>query len=106
MVDVPANRVGGDECSIAELKRPGDFRWSGGRMMFVCPCGCGHICGIAVKPAVPNGWDWNGDMDKPTTQPSIRISASPNQTPMPEYDYVPCKGWHGYLTDGVFKPCE
>lgn len=104
---VKANRVGGDEHSIAELKEPGDFRWSGGHMTFVCPCGCGGICGITVKPDVPSGWNWNGDLDRPTTSPSIRVFPSRNQTPGgADPDYTPCKGWHGYLTNGVFEACE
>lgn len=97
MSEVKANRVAG----YSEAKNAGDFYWSGnekaeiesgkpGRLMFICPCGCGITAGITVKPVAPQGWDWNGDMDKPTTSPSILINQG---------------HWHGYLTDGVFKSC-
>jgi hypothetical protein len=95
-MEVKANRVDGDD--IDGLKNPGDFRWTGisndggppGRMMFVCPCGCGDLCGVTLKPVVPTGWEWNRDFDKPTLTPSILINRG---------------HWHGYLTDGVFRSC-
>lgn len=93
-MEVTANRAEAD--SIDGLKKPGDFYWTGmsdgkiGRMMFVCPCGCGDICGIVLKPVAPTGWEWNGDLDKPTVTPSILINRG---------------HWHGYLTDGVFRSC-
>lgn len=59
-------------------------------MTFVCPCGCGDICAISIKPVVETGWDWNGDLEKPTVTPSIKINSG---------------HWHGYLTAGVFKVC-
>lgn len=92
MSEVKANRLPAD-CSIDELVKPGNFRWSGDpvkRLTFGCPCGCGDIAGIEVKPENPSGWDWNGDLDKPTVTPSILINRD---------------HWHGYLTDGVFKSC-
>lgn len=91
-MEVIANRVN----DFDELKNPGDFRWAGvdtaviGRMTFVCPCGCGAICGVVLKPTVLTGWEWNGDLDKPTLTPSININRG---------------HWHGYLTDGVFRSC-
>jgi hypothetical protein len=57
---------------------------------FTCPCGCG-ACGATPVYAGSNGWCWNGDLEKPTLTPSIKMLS-------------PC-GWHGYLTDGVFKRC-
>ncbi len=93
MSEVAARRVE----SVGDLEKPGDFYWTGmsdgkiGRMMFTCPCGCGDICGVTLKPAVEAGWEWNGDLDKPTLTPSIAINRG---------------HWHGYLTAGVFKSCE
>lgn len=92
-MSVIGNRVEGDDIEL--LKQPGDFKWSGidedgslpGRLMFVCPCGCGIICGVTLKPRVPNGWEWNMNYDKPTLKPSILINDG---------------HWHGWLTDGVF----
>jgi len=86
---------------------PGDGLWSGtasnpdgptAYLTFRCPCGCGIRAGIRVArdPAAPEKepWSWNGDLEKPTTTPSIRI-----------FDVDGKEHWHGYLTDGVFKSC-
>lgn len=91
--------------SISELfeGKPGTFYWGAlsddhksGRLMFSCPCGCGTNPGIVVgePQAVPPVWGWNGNPDKPTATPSIEV-----------HPHGGCKGWHGYLTDGVFKSC-
>lgn len=100
--DAIATRVDGfDEC-----KNPGDFyitepnEHEGGarRLSFLCPCGCGVLCGCKIRDDGQNiggAWGWNGSKNKPTLTPSIRISG---KTPSEEH-------WHGYLTDGVFKSC-
>lgn len=58
---------------------------------FRCPCGCGFESWLPVNRG-DNGWNWNGDRERPTLTPSILQSG------------LPCK-WHGYLTDGEFRPC-
>jgi hypothetical protein len=78
---------------------PGSAQWSHmdgsrpdspvGALHFVCPCGCGAVIGVSVKPAIPEGWNWNGSLDKPTLSPSILRTAG-------------CR-WHGFLTDGEFN---
>lgn len=100
-MEVKANRVAGTEDDISLLAQPGDFRWTGfeggelpGRMMFRCPCGCDIIAGITVKPVCKTGWEWDGNLDKPTVTPSIAISVDDSGN-----------HWHGYLTDGVFRSC-
>jgi hypothetical protein len=61
-------------------------------MKFVCPCGCGELDCIPVdQQPSEHGWTWNGDMNLPTLRPSLQRTGG-------------C-GWHGYLTDGIFKPC-
>lgn len=99
MKEVPAHRVDG----IENMKELGDFEWAGDSLLFVCLCGCGHTAGIVVSG--PNAWGWNGDRDKPTCTPSILVKGD---DPDKEYvaDYVPCKGWHGHLVQGIFKTCE
>jgi hypothetical protein len=61
---------------------------------FVCPCGCGDVCGIAFRNYKDQKgpiWTWDGSRDEPTCTPSIlRIGGC---------------AWHGYLTDGVFRSC-
>ena len=79
---------------------PGAAWWGRGRsgdqfvenavLRFACPCGCGTIGAMPITHWDPNGWTWNGNKELPTTTPSIQMLS-------------PCR-WHGYLTDGVFKP--
>jgi len=62
---------------------PGCFMWTGREsphapptmMFFVCPCGCKSVCGVAVggDPSKHPVWGWNGDLEKPTATPSIRV---------------------------------
>lgn len=59
-------------------------------LRFVCPCGCGDLAGIVFQQGEARGWTWNGKKEGITCTPSIIIK--------------PC-GWHGYLTDGVFRDC-
>jgi hypothetical protein len=61
------------------------------RLVFACPCGCGDIGGITLKPAMSEGWEWDGNEDKPTCSPSIRFVSG-------------CQ-WHGYLKSGMFESC-
>lgn len=59
------------------------------RFWFVCPGPCKSIASIALRPVVddsPQSWEFNGDMEKPTLNPSI--------------NHVDC--WHGWLKEGVF----
>lgn len=62
---------------------------------YTCPCGCGVIGDVpAIAKGVItsiNGWEWNGDFEKPTLAPSIKRMFG-------------C-GWHGFLTDGVWLTC-
>lgn len=61
-------------------------------LMFSCPCGCGNIGFLPVKPGYANShWKWNGDEVKPTLTPSVQKTCG-------------CS-WHGYLTNGVWTPC-
>jgi hypothetical protein len=67
-----------------------------------CPgCRCNHI--IATKEPFENGavWQFNGDFDKPTFQPSLLVKtgsyASPSYVDDPEIPPVIC---HSFITDG------
>jgi len=92
MSDVIAKRVD----AIEQCTSPGDFFWTGDRLMFNCPCGCGSIGGIAVGGNPGEHpvwkfpiWKWDGNTDTPTVTPSIRFMSG-------------CQ-WHGFLTAGVFR---
>lgn len=103
LAGVPIQIVDRDAVDFDNLQ-PGQAWWSKEvgtsegtmRLTFVCPGGCGDIGGCRAfngkQPEPRPSWDWNGNLDKPTLRPSI---LSPR-------DSGGC-GWHGYLTDGVFK---
>ena len=74
-----------------EMLAPGDFKWHyendiPTHLTFLCPCGCGAFGGVRVSGE--HAWGWNGDLENPTTTPSIRFLSG-------------CE-WHGYLTNGIF----
>lgn len=94
MHPVKANKVAG----FNECKNPGDYFFSPvyeentRKLDFICPCGCGQLCGIKVANdgyQRTGIWGWNKDENKPTCTPSIRINQD---------------HWHGHLKDGVFSP--
>ena len=58
---------------------------------FICPCGCGSLGSVNFDPIRKAPcWTLTGTLDKPTVRASIH--------------QLNC-GWHGFLTDGVFKKC-
>jgi hypothetical protein len=71
------------------LDKPGaiEFRLPYG-IAFVCPCGCKNHAWIPVHGNL-HSWKWNGNMNAPSVSPSIKWG----------------NHWHGYLTDGEWKPC-
>ena len=84
-----------------ELKNPGDLFYTIDKedkivgFIEMCPCGCATIGAVtfdtgSLEQKSPK-WKWNGNKEKPTVTPSIRRIGG-------------C-GWHGYLTNGVFKSC-
>lgn len=97
-----ANEVAGRKvANFAACEKAGDFFLTpptpaeGGarRLSFLCPCGCGALCGILVNDdGTQNNyaWAWDRDENAPTVTPSIAINNG---------------HWHGYLTAGVFRPC-
>lgn len=74
---------------------PGSFEFykSGDRypagMIYCCPCGCGRTGALAFRPAESPSWEWDGNRDKPTLQPSVHHVGH----------------WHGRLTAGVWLSC-
>lgn len=99
---VKARKVTDLECDSTRLPGAYHFRlWPDtdqvGGMAFMCPCGCGFECWIALEndqlEARPGAmWKWNGNEDKPTLTPSVFNTG------------LKCK-WHGWLSDGEWKPC-
>lgn len=67
------------------------------RMPFKCPCGCGDVFGVSLKPAVANGWEWNGSQECPTLSPSVLCYDSKADRRV--------EHWHGYLRNGIWESC-
>lgn len=57
-------------------------------LSFWCP-GCDHAHSVRTGP---NGWDWNGDVHKPTFTPSIKVT-------WPSRKGERC--CHSFVADGV-----
>jgi len=58
-------------------------------MIYVCPCGCGRIGAIPIRPAESPSWAWDGNRDAPTLNPSVHDVGH----------------WHGWLRNGVWESC-
>lgn len=90
---VQATRYQGD---ILECKIPGAFYIDVNPLSFkcICPCGCGTFMSLHIyydstpKPAY-TAWSFNGDLLKPTLDPSIR-------------DLAGCH-FHGWLRNGEWS---
>jgi hypothetical protein len=85
---------------VGEFKfdaEPGDCLLEGERLMFACP-GCGLWGGVNVghpKPAQGPSWD----VVKGNPADPAKLSLTPS------IHCVGCCGWHGFLTEGVFRSC-
>lgn len=65
---------------------------------FLCPgCGCKH--GVYTTPSKFNNtvWSFNGDVNKPTVVPSIKVTHSPHPTAQKLHI---C---HSYIKDGMIQ---
>jgi hypothetical protein len=72
----------------------------GGRLAFLCP-GCDDFHQIQVGTGSGPRWGWNGNADKPTFTPSIKVTYPANPDADEEF-----KEWrtericHSFVTDG------
>lgn len=96
-------------------KKPGV---EGADLMIFCPaCKCGHGIWLETANSLGGRWKWNGSMEKPTFQPSLKITRRVHEPPvtpenLEEYkknpwpqtqrDYI-C---HSVITDGMIAFCE
>lgn len=70
-------------------------------ILFMCPCGCGEMFGVAVHPDGGSpAWTWDGNREAPTLTPSILIYQLEKGTGARVGEH-----WHGFLTAGHFKSC-
>lgn len=75
----------------------------GRRVHFHCP-GCDDVHGVTIE--APEGWGWNGDLERPTFTPSVLVSGTqwapeygfhkPNHD-VPPGERIVC---HSFVTDG------
>lgn len=79
-------------------KNPGEYCFlpdGNGRqhaaIAFMCPCGCGVEGCVELRPLADQrpSWEWNGNLEAPTLQPSIQRN-------------IECR-WHGYLEGGNWR---
>lgn len=73
-------------------------------ILFMCPCGCGSMFGVAVNPAGASDgepvWSWDGNRETPTLTPSILVYQMAEGTGERIGEH-----WHGFLTAGEFRSC-
>lgn len=70
-------------------------------LSFGCPCGCGaHYGASFVKP---HSWTFDGNVEKPTVNPSLGCYPTGNRAADIGPDGV--YHWHGFLRVGVFEEC-
>jgi hypothetical protein len=75
---------------------------AGDRLAFDCPgCETTHVCSVGTGADRPR-WTWNGDLDRPTLQPSILIRTGRAVTPnAPEWEEGdPPLICHSFISDG------
>lgn len=86
------------------------LRWARGprdtRLMHWCP-GCEEVHGYRIEGEGRPKWDFNGDFDKPTLTPSMRIfitdRTDDNDRPLPTpVERTLC---HYFITDGKIQFC-
>lgn len=74
-------------------------------LLFGCPCGCGALKAVNLKPYPADKpdphpvWQWDGNRESPTLTPSILIHQ------MNERAEKIGEHWHGFLTAGEFRSC-
>jgi hypothetical protein len=95
--EIKGKRVFGIESRYDEFTKPGCFRWEliqddgiPKRMTFSCPCGCGSLFTIMMKPFDPEGFVWDTTLNQPTLNPIIETANGGKPH------------WRGFLTKGVF----
>lgn len=90
---------------MADDKKPGDFRWvenfrgNSLELWVLVPdrnAAAGETClGACIVRSAPGArapiWTWDGNKDRPTLSPSIKIEGANGEA------------WHGFLRNGRFE---
>ena len=100
----PARRV--DPPCFESLEREGDFYIIGDALHIWLP-GLSKFVGLARVPVQgPNAWNWDGNVDRPTLSPSIKLSKKKQENPDdPPEKWREIELWHGHLKAGQLESC-
>lgn len=99
-----ARRV--EPAEYESLKQEGDYYVKGGRITIWLPGHSRHMGSISLPIDGSGAWRYNGNLDKPTLEPSIRVSTKRPLNPEdPPEKWQEVELWHGFLTDGQLKSC-
>jgi hypothetical protein len=98
MADVIAKRV--DDIHAADAPDgafelvDGPYGRKDGSVLYKCPCGCGRIGALRLRPCDDGpSWAWDGDREAPTLHPSIL------------HKVKDVEHYHGWLVGGVWRHC-
>lgn len=105
---IPATLLEGDLCFERASGIPGAIWYAtyaavpDSRLLYSCPCGCGAIGFLLVRPFEGKPyWHNSGSQERPTIKPSIGLTRSADDKDTESDGYH----WHGYLVDGVWESC-
>lgn len=71
-------------------------------LRFDCPgCGEAHVVPVRVGSKVPNAWEWNGSLERPTLSPSLLVTTG-HHTPGFDKSKDPC--WCTYDAEHPDEP--
>lgn len=79
----------------------------GEHLQYQCP-GCGwHSIPVKTGVKEPNSWLWNGDHEKPTISPSIKVT-SPGWPANPEHgiEASAASCCHHHINNGIIEFCN
>lgn len=78
-------------------RQPGSFqsyknaRHDPAGILFWCPCGCGRMGSLRFALPGQSGWEWNGNIDKPSIWPAVTLAEGE------------VGEWQGVLDAGVWR---
>jgi len=87
-------------------KNEGEFAWDESETYCRMMLPGGHFTNLPTDrvpptPASTARWGWNGDLDRPTFTPSVRVFIRQRALEEDRDEEL----WHGFITDGVMRSC-
>lgn len=102
MADVQGRRV--KKVAGRAGREPGSFEFVVNQhreiagLKYRCPCGCGSVGLLPFRgkyDGTADQWDWDGNEEKPTLQPSVHHTY--------RVDGADKTHWHGWLRGGIWS---